>query len=397
MKADAALNIADMRRCASKRLPRGLFEFIDRGNEDDVALQNNEAGYRRIKLRPRVLRDVSDRHQAIQVFGRRQSTPLGIAPTGPTAHVWFRGEIALARAAAQFGIPFTLSNAAATPMEDIVREGGDGPKWFQLYMTGDRPRTLATVSRARDAGFDALVVTVDSLFNANREFVIRSGYAVPFKINPRLAIDVALHPRWLLGVIARYMLDGGLPLMVNYPIEDIRNPAASGVKMKDDSITWETVRQLRELWDGPLILKGIVDPRDASEAVSAGVDGVIVSNHGAVMLDSSMATIDALPDVVAAVRGRASVFLDGGVRRGSDVVKALALGAEAIFVGRATLYGLAAFGQPGAERALQILSAEIDRTLAALGCASVKDLTRAHVVLPSDGPFLTSEGEQKTV
>lgn len=382
-----AYNIGDMRLQARRRLPRGLFDFIDRGSEDDVALRNNESAFRRIKLRPRVLKDVSERRQDIEFFGRRQSSPLGIAPTGPAAHMWYDGELALARAASRFQIPLVLSNAAATPMEQVVSKGGTGPKWFQLYMTGDRPRSIQTVHRARQAGFETLVLTVDSVFAANREFVLRSGYTVPFRLNPLLALDVALHPRWLVGTLGRYLMGGGLPLMVNYPVGDTRNPAASGVKMKDDSMTWETVRMLRDLWPGKFVIKGIVDPRDATAAAAAGVDGIIVSNHGAVMLDSSMATIDALPDVVKAVDGRLPIFLDGGVRRGSDVVKALALGARAVFVGRATLYALAAFGEEGVVRALEILRDEIDNTLAALGCSSIDALTREHVVLPTDGPF----------
>lgn len=385
--AKQALNIADFRRLARRRLPAGLFEFIERGNEDDVALRNNRAALERIKLRPRVLVDVSKRDQGVTVFGRRQPMPLGIAPTGPTGYVWHRGEVALARAASRAGIPITISSAAATPLEEIVRDGGDGPKWFQLYMSADRALSLKLVERARDAGYETLVFTVDSVIASNREFVVRSGFTIPFRLNPRSAWDLATHPRWLFGTMGRYLMSTGVPHLPNYPIPDQRDPIRGGVAMKDETITWETLRIVRDMWPGKLVVKGIMDARDALSALEHGADAVTVSNHGAVMLDSAQATIEILPEVVAAVGGRAPVFIDSGFRRGTDVVKALALGAQAVFVGRATLYAVAAAGEAGASHALDLLRAEIDRTLAVLGCAGVGDLKRDHVIMPGDAPL----------
>lgn len=383
----SALNIADFRELARRRLPDALFQFVERGNEDDVALRNNRAAFERIKLRPRVLVDVSKRDQSVTVFGRRQPTPLAIAPTGPTGYVWHRGEVALARAASRAGIPLTLSSAAATPMEEVVREGGDGPKWFQLYMSADRALSLRLVERAWAAGFETLVFTVDSVIASNREAVERTGFSIPFKLTPRSVVDLAMHPRWLFGTMARYLLTTGVPALPNYPIPDQKNPARGGVAMKDETITWETLRIVRALWPGKLVIKGILDPRDALSALDNGADGVIVSNHGAVMLDSAMAPIDVLPEIVAAVNGRAPVFVDGGFRRGTDIVKALALGASAVFLGRATLYATAAGGEAGASRALDLLRAEIDRTMAVLGCQSLADLRRDHVIMPGDAPL----------
>ncbi|MCC7347707.1 MAG: alpha-hydroxy-acid oxidizing protein [Variibacter sp.] len=391
-----ALNIADLRAMARRRLPKGLFEFIDRGSEDEVALANNRAALDRIKLKPRVLVDVSKRAQEITLFGKRQAMPIVIAPTGPTGQVWYRGEIALARAAAAAGIPFTVSSAATTPMEEIVREGGDGTKWFQLYMSPDRARSLALVERAQAAGFEALVFTVDSIVPTNREFCTRNGFSLPFRLNAKNALDFALHPRWLLGTMGRYLATTGVPKFVNYPIEhseqDIMRRGGQG---KDASLTWEVLRTIRKMWPRPLIVKGIHHVADAVLAADCGADGIIVSNHGGVAFDSAVAPIDLLPEMLDAVGARMTVFVDSGFRRGSDVVKAMALGAAGVFIGRATLYAVAAAGEDGARRALAILRDEIDRTLAAMGCPHIGDLTRDQVVMPGDPPLRHGQPEQR--
>lgn len=381
----AALNIADLREMARRRLPWGLFEFIERGNEDDVALRNNRAAFDRIKLRPRVLIDVSRRDQSCTILGARQASPLIIAPTGPTGFVCHRGEVALARAASRAGIPITISAAAATPLEEIVRDGGAGPKWFQLYMSGDREASLALVDRVKAAGYETLVVTVDSPLSANRECVIRRGFSIPFRMTPQNIIDVACHPRWLIDTMGRYVISDGLPHLPNYPIP--RPGDGPPVALKDASLTWDVLAVLRDKWPGKLLVKGILDPRDAVMCHSHGADGLIVSNHGAVMLDSSMAPVEALPEIIDAVAGSMPVLVDGGFRRGTDIVKALALGAAGVMIGRATLYGLGAAGEAGAFRALQLLSAEIDRTLAVLGCATLEQISRDHVILPRDPPL----------
>ena len=377
-------NIADFEAAARRRLPRGLFEYIARGAEDDLAVRANRDAFEDIRFRPRVLADVSRRRLDARVLDRQFALPLGVAPTGPPSFLWYQGELALARAASRMAIPMILSSASAMSMDTVMRSGGEGAKWFQLYMSGDRALSLALVDKANRVGFDALVFTVDSIVSPNREFAARSGYTVPPKINPRIAVEALASPRWLAGTIGRYVLEGGLPAMVDYPLPDPRDPLKHGIPLKDDSISWETLRTIRKAWPRKLIVKGILDPRDAMACADAGADAIIVSNHGGLVLDGAMATIDALPAIAESVGERIEIYLDGGIRRGSDVIKAVALGAKAVFLGRALLFGLAAFGEAGVVRALELLRAEMDRTLASLGCSAVGELTRDHVVLPGD-------------
>jgi (S)-mandelate dehydrogenase len=393
-----ALNIADLRRLARRRLPRGLFDFIDRGCEDEVALRNNREALTRIKLRPRVFVDVSARSLEMTLFGRWQSMPLVIAPTGPTGFLWHRGEIALARAAARAGIPFTLASPATTAMEEVIGAGG-GRQWFQLYMWRDRDLSYRIVERAKAAGFEGLVVTVDAMIAAKREFHARSGFTIPFTFNARNMIDLAARPRWLFGVAGQYWMRGGLPRPRNYGVDPStpapRRPLGQSID-KNESLNWDDLRILREKWPRTLIVKGILHAEDARMAADCGADGVVVSNHGGLVCDSALASVDALPAVVDAVGDRVTVLVDSGFRRGSDVVKALALGAKAVMIGRATLYGTAAGGEAGATRALAILREEMDRTLAMLGCAGIRDLRRGHVVLPGAGTTLDPCRLQRT-
>jgi isopentenyl diphosphate isomerase/L-lactate dehydrogenase-like FMN-dependent dehydrogenase len=388
----SALNIFDLRDAARRRLPRGVFEFIDRGCEDDVAIRNNRAALERIKLRPRVLVDVSERKTATTLFGQPQAMPLVIAPTGPTGLMWYRGEVELARAAADAGIPFTLASPATTAMEDVMAEGG-GRQWFQLYMWRDREMSYQILDRAKAAGFEALVVTVDSIVPPNREFHVRDGFTIPFTLNARNIIDLAGHPRWLFGVAGTYWMRGGLPQPRNYTrVQEAKIPVRPLGRSidKNQSLTWNDLRTLRDKWPRTLIVKGILNVQDAVMAAECGADGIVVSNHGGICCDSAVAPIDALSPVVAAVGARLTVLVDSGFRRGSDVVKALALGAKAVLIGRATLYGTAAAGEAGAARALEILRTEIDRMLAVLGCRSIHDLRRDHVILPSEAVYAAS-------
>ncbi|MFC3425178.1 alpha-hydroxy acid oxidase [Rhizorhabdus histidinilytica] len=388
-------NIADFEAAARRRLPRGLFDYIARGAEDDRTLRANRRGFEEIGLRPRILADVSRRRLDARILGRDHRLPLGIAPTGPPGFLWHKGELALARAAAALDVPLVLSCAATVPMERVI-EAGHGAKWFQLYMSGDRALSLRLIEKARRTGFDALVLTVDSIVSPNREFAAKSGYTVPPKVTPRIALEAIASPRWLIGTIGRYMLDGGLPTMVDYPLPDPADPMKGGVPLKDDSISWETLAEIRALWPGKLIVKGVLDPRDAVACADAGADAMIVSNHGGLVLDGGLATIEALPAIAAAVGPRLEIYLDGGIRRGSDVIKALALGAKAVFLGRALLFALAAFGETGVVRALELLGKEIDRTLASMGCSSLDELDRNHVVLPGEryavAPFDPRDG-----
>ena len=380
-----AYNIADLRAIAKARLPKGLFDFVDRGTEDDVSLRANRAVFERIRLIPRVLRDVSRRTQEITLFGKRQKMPIAISPTGTAGLTWYEGEIALARAARDAGVPFTLATGSMTAMEKVAAEAG-GRLWFQLYMWPDRSLSHKLVERAKAAGFEALVVAVDSAVSGNREYNLHNGFTVPFSVNRRNVTDVLMHPRWLFGVLARYLLTTGMPTYANYPTEvkqRITSLPMGRAMMLNDSLTWDDLRQLRKLWPGPLIVKGLMHPEDAASAADCGADGVIVSNHGGRVVDGTPAPLELLPDVAERVGHRMTVMIDSGYRRGSDIVKALALGANAVLVGRATLYGVAAGGEPGARRALNLLREEIDRVQALIGCSSIETLDRSYLSLRS--------------
>ncbi|HKA42764.1 MAG TPA: alpha-hydroxy acid oxidase [Burkholderiales bacterium] len=377
-------NTSDLREAARRRLPHGLFEFMDRGNDDEIAVRENRAALERIRLKPRVLVDVSKRSQEISLFGKRQPMPIIVAPTGSTGLAWYEGEIALARAAAAHGIPFTLAAGSMTKLERVAAEAG-GTLWFQFYMWPDRSLSHQLIARARDAGFEALVFTVDTPVAPGREYNLRNGFTIPFKMTRRNVTDVLTHPRWLFGVLLRYLLTTGMPRYENFPAHTQTRITALPMGRStalNATTTWDDVRELRKLWPGKLIVKGIQHPRDAVLAADSGADAIVLSNHGGRVLDSTTAPILVLPQVLAAVKKRITVIVDSGFRRGSDVVKALALGADAVMVGRAPLHGTASAGEAGALRALEIYREEIDRVLALMGCTCVADLTPDHVVMP---------------
>ena len=371
-----AYNIADLCGIARGRVPNGLFEFVDRGTEDEVSLRNNRAVFERIRLKPRTLVGVADRNKEITLFGNRHKMPVVIAPTGIAGLLWHEGEIALARAAADAGIPFTLATGSMTAMEKVAEQAG-GELWFQLYMWPDKSLSHQLVERARAAGFKALVVTVDGVVSGNREYNLRNGFTIPFTFTRKNVTDVLLHPRWLLNVLAKYVFTTGMPRYENYPSEIKYKVTARPMgrsQMRNDSLNWDDLRELRKMWPHQLLVKGILHPQDAVLAADCVADGVVVSNHGGRNLDGAVSPIEVLPEVVDAVGKRVAVLVDSGFRRGSDVVKALALGAHAVMIGRATLYGIAAGGEPGARRALAIFREETDRVMALLGCRSVADV-----------------------
>lgn len=387
-----AYNIADLRRMALKRVPKGLFEFVDRGTEDEVALRNNRAVFERIRLKPRNLVDVSKRSQEVMLFGKKHKMPIVIAPTGTAGLMWYEGEIALARAAADAGIPFTLATGSMTAMEKVAELVG-GTLWFQLYMWPDRSLSHKLVDRARAAGYEALVVTVDGVVPGNREYNLRNGFTIPFTFTRGNIMDVLMHPRWFSGVLIRYLLTTGMPRYQNYPT-DIKYRITAGPmgrsSMRNDSLNWDDLRALRKLWPHRLLVKGLLHPQDAVTAADCGADGVIVSNHGGRNLDTVISPIEALPEVVDAVGKRVTVLVDSGFRRGTDIAKALAMGAQAVMIGRSTLYGVAAGGEEGARRAISLFRGEIDRVIALLGCNSVADLSTEHLHAP-DLPVRVAE------
>jgi len=371
----ACWNIADLRERARRRLPNGIWEYAERGTEDESGMARNRAAFDRVAFRPRVLRGVQSVDTDAEIFGRPSAFPLALAPTGAAGLLWYKGDLALARAAAAAGVPFTISSASTMDLEQIALAGGR--IWFQLYYWEDRSLSHAVVDRARDLGCEALFVTLDMPVPPNREYIYRNGFGTPFRLNARNALDVLGHPRWLVGVMGRYALDGGVPTQANLPDRlraKVTKGAPPGALFKQDDLDWEAIKVLRDRWPGKLVLKGVLHPEDAESALALGADGVVVSNHGGRALDSAMATLDALPSVAAAVGGKMTVMLDSGVRRGSDVVKALALGADLVLAGRAPLYGLATAGEAGASRALELLRAELARTMAMLGARKVAEI-----------------------
>ena len=381
-----AYDIADLRELARRRLPRGVFEFFDRGNGDEAALVENRAAFERYKFTPHQLVDTSRRSQEVTLFGKRHQMPVAIAPTGSAGLAWYEGEIELARAAARAGIPFTLATGSMTALERVAEQAG-GTLWFQVYMWPDRAASHKLVERAKAAGYQAIVVTVDTPVPPGREYNLRNGMTVPFRFTRRNVTDVMLHPRWLAGVLMRYLLTSGMPRYENYPTEMKQKITAlpMGRSMAvTDTLTWEDLRALRKIWPNTLMVKGILRARDAVLAADCGADAVIVSNHGGRAVDSTRAPIAVLPEVVEAVARRITVLVDSGFRRGADVVKALALGAKAVLVGRATLYGTAIGGEAGAARAIEIYRDEIDRLLALIGCPGVAHLGRDYLAAPAE-------------
>lgn len=371
----ACYNIADLRERARRRLPHGIWEYMERGVEDETGMARNRAAFDRVTFRPHVLRGVEKIDTAADIFGKPAPLPLALAPTGAAGLLWYQGDLALARAAAAAGLPFTISSASTMDLEEIATAGGR--LWFQLYLWEDRSLSYAVVDRAWQAGCEALFVTLDMPVAPNREYIHRNGFGTPFKLNARNTLDVLTHPRWLAGTMGRYALDGGVPSQANLPDRlraKVTKGAPPGALFKQDDLDWAGMAELRERWPGKLVLKGVLHPEDAERALAMGADGIVVSNHGGRALDSSIATIDALPDVVSAVGGKMTIFLDSGVRRGSDIVKALTLGADAVLAGRAPLYGLAAAGEAGVTRALDLLKAETMRTMAMLGARALDEL-----------------------
>lgn len=377
------VNVEDFRRLARRRLPRRVFDYLDGGAEDERGLDRNRDAFSRIAFVPRRLVDVSTRTLDTTLFGKPLAAPFVIAPTGLNGLIWPDGDIALARAAARAGVPFAMSTASNVTLERLAGEAG-GELWFQLYVM-HRALADSLAERAARAGYRTLVVTVDVPLNGKRERDLRNGFALPLRYTPRVLLDGLLHPRWSCALLA----NGGVPTLANVGADDgasVEVKAALLKRQMDASFNWQDLRRLRDRWPHRLLVKGILAADDARACLELGADGVILSNHGARQLDDAIAPID----VLAATRracdagdARGTLLMDSGIRRGADVVKALALGADAVLLGRATLYGLAVAGEAGASRVIAILKDEIDRTLAMLGCRSVAELSPAQVRAPA--------------
>jgi isopentenyl diphosphate isomerase/L-lactate dehydrogenase-like FMN-dependent dehydrogenase len=365
-------SIAALRALAHKALPRTLFDMVDGAAGDEITLRNNEAALAAIELVPTLLAGAPTRNQSVELFGVRLPSPVIIGPTGLAGLLWPHAELATARAAARFGTIYCTSHASTATLE-AIGAATPGPKWMQVFLYRDRGLTAEFAARAATAGYQGLILTVDNQVMAGRDRDARNGMTFPLRWGPRSLGDFLSHPAWLLR-----MRETPSPTFVNYGART--SISAFGALMHeqlDPDVSWSDVEWLRGQWRGPLLLKGLLHPSEAREAVSRGADGIIVSNHGGRQLDGAVASIRALPGIVEAVGGRAPVLIDGGFRRGIDVVKALALGARAVMIGRPHLWGVACAGEDGVFWVLELFRREIDRALALGGWDGVAKLDRS--------------------
>jgi L-lactate dehydrogenase (cytochrome) len=368
------LSLDDFESAARRHLPRPIFGYIAGAVETDWSLTDNRAAFAEFGFLPRMLVDVSKRSQQTTLFGKTYATPFGISPLGISALYAYRGDIVLATAAAAANIPMIMSSSSLIPLEEVARQSKT--PWFQAYLPGDVPDITALIDRVAQAGFEALVITVDSQVAGNRENNIRTGFSTPLRPSLRLAWDGITHPRWLFGTMLRTLLRHGMPHFENNYARR-GPPIISPSVLRDYSdrghLNWEHFRLIRRLWTGPLVIKGILDKADAVTAREAGADGIIVSNHGGRQLDGAVAALRVLPGIAAACPD-IPVMIDGGVRRGTDVLKALALGAKFVFVGRPFAYAAAVAGAAGVNHAIGLLLAEVDRDMAMLGIPALQEL-----------------------
>jgi L-lactate dehydrogenase (cytochrome) len=374
------VNIEDLRQLAKRRLPKAIFDYLDGGAEDEITLRENCRAFSDFTFRPRHAVKFPEYNLRTTVLGTEISFPAFLAPVGYSRVMHPGGEVVAAAAAGAAGTGYTLSTISGHKLEN-VRAATKGPAWYQVYLVGGRTVAEGGIERARNAGFNALVVTIDTPVAGMRERDFRNGMTEMFagSLFAKLPYmqNIFEHPRWL----AAFLRDGGMPRLENIVI-----PGQGPMELMDVGsalsravVSWEDLKWMRDVWRGPIIIKGVLTGEDAKRAVDEGAAAIVVSNHGGRQLDCVSASLRALPEVVAAVNGRAEILMDGGVRRGSDIVKALCLGARAVLIGRAYAYGLAAAGQAGVVRALEILKADVDRTMRLLGCPSVVALDGTYL------------------
>jgi isopentenyl diphosphate isomerase/L-lactate dehydrogenase-like FMN-dependent dehydrogenase len=372
-----AYNIEDLRQLAKKKVPRGVFDYVDGGAEDGIAVQNNRDAYTQLKTRNRVLIDVSSRSTETTVFGKKIAMPFGISPTGTAGLMWYGGEAGLAVAATRMGVPCTVALNAQTSMEEIREAAPDGDLWFQVYTWPDKELSMKQIDRIKSVGFETLIVTVDGPVGSNREYNHKNGFSMPLKYSPTLFAQLLAKPRWLVSVLLKHYIERGAPTMVNYPdelISKITDPMLKHMVTKADNLTWEHIQRIRDVWPGNLLVKGLQSHEDAVLAKENGLEGVILSNHGGRYVDCAPAPLQVLGEVREAVGDDFTVIIDSGARRGSDIVKALACGADMVMSGRPTLFGAAVAGADGSYRALEIFKTEMDRVMAQLGLSTVDEI-----------------------
>jgi L-lactate dehydrogenase (cytochrome) len=369
------LSLADFEVVARRKLPKMLYGFVSGGVETDAALRDNRRAFDEYAFVPRVLNDVSGRDQTTTLFGKTYAAPFGIPPYGSSALIAYRGDLVLTRAAAAMNVPMILSAASLIRLEDVHRANPNA--WYQAYLPGDPARIEPLVDRVSAAGFDTFVVTADVPVSANRENNIRNGFSLPVTFTPQVMLDGLMHPRWLVGTWFRTLKNHGMPHFEN--MDATRGPPIlSRNLMRNlglrDQLAWKHVELIRRRFKGKLVVKGILAPQDARIARESGVDGVMVSNHGGRQLDHSVSPLRVLAEIAADAKGM-TVMFDGGIRRGTDVLKALALGAKFCFVGRPMLYAAVAAGEDGVRRAIGLLKEEVSRNMALAGLRNISEIT----------------------
>ena len=371
------LNYDDLRKLAKRRLPKIAFDFIEGGLDDEVGLDRNRWGFERHRIVPKYMVDVTKREQKTELFGRTYSSPFGIAPTGGAALFRPGADLMLAAAARKANVPFIMSGASTASIEDLARVAPDHG-WYQMYTAKDKTISYDMIRRAKDAGLSTLVITVDVPVSSNRERNKRNGFSRPLKLPLKTKIEALLHPGWMYNY---YKDIGGTPMLSNWAPyagpgaeKDAEKVAAFQQLQTNPSLDWNDIEKFRELWPRKMVLKGVMHPKDAERAHRAGIDGLMVSNHGARQLDRAPSPVEVLPAIRDAVGDKMTLMLDSGVRRGSDVVTAMCLGAKFCFMGRMTLYGVAAGGEPMAVRALDIMRNEVDLVMGNMGAPTISSL-----------------------
>lgn len=378
-RLENCLSLDDFERIAQKVLPRPIYGYVAGASEDNASLADNRQAYRDLALLPENPRDVSSRSQSVDLFGKTYNAPFGIAPMGIAAMSAYRGDIAFARAAKSHGIVNILSGSSLIRLEEVVAANPD--TWFQAYLPGDQARIDALLTRVKAAGIETLMVTVDIPVFGNRENNVRSGFSTPLKPNLRLAFDGAIRPGWVIGTLLRTLVRHGMPHFENSFAERGAPIISKNVTRdfaKRDHFDWAHIGAIRKQWTGPFVVKGLLNPADARRARELGVDGIVVSNHGGRQLDTSVAPLRVLPEMADAGNGMV-IMIDGGIRRGTDILKAMALGAHFALVGRPFNFAAAVGEEAGVAKAIEILKAEVDRNLAMLGVHGCAEIARRHV------------------
>ena len=378
-----ALNVSDLQELARRRLPFPLYSYIEGGVEDNQARDNNRSVFQRIRFRQRSPIDVSRRSQSVELFGHRFDCPFGISPMGIGGVFAFEADLCMALAAARMNVPFTLSAYSTFAMEEVAIHATHA-RWLQGYMDNDRERSIQWTNRAAAAGYEVLMISTDVPVRPNRENNVRSGFTLPFRPSARVLLQGAMHPRWTVETFARTLMKRGIPRLENIVVggrPSINVPPQGDMWSSRAAVDWEVMRFLRDKWKGRLLVKGTLHPADAEMAVRVGLDGVVISNHGGRQLDGAISPIEAIPELRAVVGNKLKILADSGFRRGTDILKGLALGADFILLGRAAMFAVAAGGEEGVVHALTLLKAEVDRDLGLLGCPRVDDLDQSFLQL----------------